>query len=212
MVTLWQELDQCYDDVWENPNNHAPHKKREENDRVYMFLAGFDRSLDEVRGGILGRKPLPSIREVFSQIRREGSRRKIMLRSNESSLNLEPGSSTLVSRNGDSDIDGRKKPWCENCRKPWHIKETCWKLHGKPANWKPKSKRDGRAYQAKEEEMDESSTNSNTVSFSKEQLKHLYKLFQSPKLSLTPSGSLTQKGNSLASAFTVSHLIRFIHG
>ena len=48
MVTLWQELDQCYDDVWENPNDYARHIKREENDWVYMFLAGVHRSLDEV--------------------------------------------------------------------------------------------------------------------------------------------------------------------
>ena len=32
MVTLWQELDQCYDDVRENSNYCAHHKKREEND------------------------------------------------------------------------------------------------------------------------------------------------------------------------------------
>ena len=55
MVTLWQELDQCYDDVWENANDLARFKKREENDRVYMFLlAGVNRNLDEVKGRILG--------------------------------------------------------------------------------------------------------------------------------------------------------------
>ena len=62
MVALWQELDQCYDDEWENPNDCARYMKREENDRVYMFLAGVNQSLDEVKGRILGRKPLPSIR------------------------------------------------------------------------------------------------------------------------------------------------------
>ena len=61
MVTLWQELDQCYDDVWENANDLARFKKQEENDRVYMFLAGVNRNLDEVKGRILGQKPLPSI-------------------------------------------------------------------------------------------------------------------------------------------------------
>ncbi|KAI3456023.1 hypothetical protein Pfo_012686 [Paulownia fortunei] len=50
LVTLWQELDQCYDDDWENPNDCARHKKREKNDRLYMFLAGLHRNLDEVRG------------------------------------------------------------------------------------------------------------------------------------------------------------------
>lgn len=120
LVTLWQELDQCYDDVWENSNDSAHHMKREENNRVYMFLVGLNRNLDEVRGRILSRKPLPSTREVFSKIRREESRRKIMLYSTESGFNLEPDSYALLSRGFDSDNNGRKKPWCEHCKKPWH--------------------------------------------------------------------------------------------
>lgn len=75
LLTLWQELDQCYEEDWENPKDAARFKKREENDRVYMFLAGLDRSLDEVRGRILARRPLPSIREVFSEVRREEARK-----------------------------------------------------------------------------------------------------------------------------------------
>ncbi|XP_022883696.1 uncharacterized protein LOC111400518 [Olea europaea var. sylvestris] len=98
LVTLWQELDQCYDDVWENPNEAARHMKREENDRVYMFLGGLNRNLDEVMGRILGRKPLPPMREVFSEVRCEESRRKIMLHKTVSDLNLEPNSSALVSK------------------------------------------------------------------------------------------------------------------
>ncbi|XP_057951969.1 uncharacterized protein LOC131146397 isoform X2 [Malania oleifera] len=98
-------------------------------------------------------------------------------------------------------LNGRKKLWCEHCKKPWHTKETCWKIHGKPANWKPKSKCDSHTYQATAEETQEPSTNSDAIPFAKEQLEHLYKLFQSPKLSLTPSCSLVQKGNSLATAF-----------
>ena len=39
MVTLWEELDQFYEDDWENPNDATKFKKREENDRVYMFLS-----------------------------------------------------------------------------------------------------------------------------------------------------------------------------
>lgn len=113
-----------------------------------MCLAGLNQNLDEVRSRILGRKPLPSIREVFSEVRREDSRRKIMLRNPEPSLNIEFDSAALVSKSVDSDNNGPKKPWCEHCKKPWHAKETCWKLHGKPANWKPKPCRDGRAYQA----------------------------------------------------------------
>lgn len=84
MVTLWQELDQCYEDDWKDPSDATKFQKREENDRVYMFLAGLNQELDEVRGRILGRKPLPSMREVFSEVRREESRRKITLRNSDS--------------------------------------------------------------------------------------------------------------------------------
>ncbi|RVX00452.1 hypothetical protein CK203_024639 [Vitis vinifera] len=38
MLTLWQELDLCYDDQWECTSDSARHMKREENDRVYVFL------------------------------------------------------------------------------------------------------------------------------------------------------------------------------
>ena len=39
-------------------------------------------------------------------------------------------------------IDNRQKnkggrPWCDHCRKPGHSRETCWKIHGKPVDWKP---------------------------------------------------------------------------
>ena len=53
LVTLWQELDQCNEDVWENSNDYANRKKREENDRVYMFLTSLNRNFDGVRGAFL---------------------------------------------------------------------------------------------------------------------------------------------------------------
>ena len=61
MLDLWQELDQCYNDGYENPRDLARFQKREENDRLFMFLTGVNSSLDEVKGRILRRKPLPSL-------------------------------------------------------------------------------------------------------------------------------------------------------
>lgn len=103
MVILWQELDQCYDDFWENPNDCARYMKREENDRVYMFLAGVNRSLDDVKGRILSRKPLPSIREVFSEVRQEECRKRIMLGDSTTNSSSDPESSALVSKISESD-------------------------------------------------------------------------------------------------------------
>ena len=90
--------------------------KREENDQVYMFLAGVSRNLDEVKGRILGRKPLPSIREIFSKVRQEECRKRIMFSnprimfSNpELTLKTEPKGSALASRGLDLEGDRRKK-------------------------------------------------------------------------------------------------------
>ena len=27
-----------------------------------------------------------------------------------------------------------KQLWCDHCNKPYHTKETCWEIHGKPTN------------------------------------------------------------------------------
>jgi len=35
-----------------------------------------------------------------------------------------------------------EKLWCDHCKRPNHTKENCWKIHGKPANWKPQPRRD----------------------------------------------------------------------
>lgn len=32
----------------------------------------------------------------------------------------------------------RKRPYCDYCHKKGHTQNSCWRLHGKPADWKPK--------------------------------------------------------------------------
>ena len=66
MMALWQKLDLCYDDEGDYHNNSVKHMKREENDKVFVFLAGLNKDLDEVRERTPGQKSLPTIREVFS--------------------------------------------------------------------------------------------------------------------------------------------------
>ncbi|WJX71431.1 hypothetical protein P8452_55427 [Trifolium repens] len=56
LLTLWQELDLCYDDNWKCAEDSVLFLKRQENDRVFMFLAGLNKDLDEVRGRVLGKK------------------------------------------------------------------------------------------------------------------------------------------------------------
>ena len=89
----------------------------------------------------------------------------------------------LQNQGFNSKVDKQKKPWYEHYKKPWHIKETCQKLHGKPPNWKRKFGGDGRAFQATIEES--LSTKLIQKQFIHEgEIKALTQTFSSPKLSV----------------------------
>ncbi|RVW63108.1 hypothetical protein CK203_057505 [Vitis vinifera] len=158
-----------------------------EQKRLFKFFLGLNRELDDVRGRIMGIKPLPSLREAFSEVRREESRKKVMMGSKEQPAPTLDGSA-LAARSFNSsggDRQKRDRPWCDYCKKPGHYKEACWKLHGKPADWKPKprSDRDGRAHVAANSE---STSVPEPSPFNKEQMEMLQKL-----LSQVGSGSTT---------------------
>ena len=76
----WLQLDKFDNIQWKWLEDSAKYKKIVEQKRLYKFLMGLNKNLDGVRGRILGTKPLPSIQEVFSEVLREESRMKIMLK------------------------------------------------------------------------------------------------------------------------------------
>ena len=146
MLILWQKLDLCYNDTWENARDLARFTEREADDKVFMFLVGVDySSFDDIKGRILGHIPLPSIRAVFSELRQEEARKRIM---NESSPTSAPESSALLNRDTSGLVsrgssEEMKHFFCDYYKKLWHVKEKCWKLYGKPAHLK--KKHDGKA-------------------------------------------------------------------
>ena len=100
---------------------------------------------------------------------------------------IDTDGSALVTRGIDSEGDrheGKQRPWCDHCRRPWHTRETCWKLHGEPENWKKKpggdarEGRDSRVFQANNTYLGQQSSLDSSP-FTKEQMEHLYKIFQS---------------------------------
>ena len=76
-------------------------KKKMENERVFEFLAGLNRELDNVWSRVLNHRSLPSIREVFSEVRHEESRRKVMLGEH---ITYGPEASTLITRGPHVDL------------------------------------------------------------------------------------------------------------
>ena len=76
---------------------------------------------------------------------------------------------------------------------PGHVKDSCWKLHGKPADWKPKAEREGRGNMTTYGD----SPTAIAELFSKEQLNLLQKLISQQPQSIIASGSLAHSGNQL---------------
>jgi len=107
----------------------------------------------------------------------------------------------------------RGKPWCDHCNKSGHVKETCWKIHGKLANWKSSRLTNDKDRHANTISLDDNrdkNTNLSTETsrFTKEQLEILQKLLNQNPLShssMLVSGYelLAQKGK-FSKALTIS--------
>ncbi|KAG5219081.1 Retrovirus-related polyprotein from transposon [Salix suchowensis] len=191
----WQQLDMFEVHTWKCSGDTVLFRRIVEQKRTFKFLLGLNKTLDEVRGRIMGTKPLPSLRETFSEVRREESRKKVMMGSHNSGPSME--GSALVSRASSWDSRKKGRPWCDHCQKPGHTKETCWKIHGKPSNWKPSrlsNDKESRAYVAAISDDNRQRLNNTPADpFTKEQLEILQKLF-SQNSTTTGSGMAAQKG------------------
>ncbi|KAF7814678.1 Retrovirus-related Pol polyprotein from transposon RE1 [Senna tora] len=152
-------------------------KKLVEEKRLYKFLLGLNDTFEEVCDRIIGRTPLPSLKEAFSEVRREESRKRI---NNVSNNPLEH--SALATRGPSQQFPRQGAPtakYCDYCHKKGHTKDTCWKIHGKPPNWKPRS-RPSAAHNVE--------TTAESQPFSQNQIEFFQKLFgQSSTSSGMPS-------------------------
>ncbi|KAH9753027.1 protein kinase domain-containing protein [Citrus sinensis] len=204
---LWQELDQYYDGEWECAADSAKYKKMLEKERVFEFLAGLSSDLDEVRGRVLGKEPLPSTREVFSYVKREESRKNVMMggssAENSALISVTPEAPLIGGTKNLKKSDEKDRVWCDYCHKPRHTRDACWKLHGKPPNLKNNkfSGKHSRGFQVFGENQPTINTGeSESQLFTKEQLEQLYKFLNQSQSLPNPSSSssLAQKGNDFS--------------
>lgn len=176
---------------------------------MFDFLHGLNSELDEVRGRLLGMKPFPTIREVFAEVRREESKKKVMFsKSGHSSNEVYSPASTLNTFKGKTPQSSRgetarEKQWCDHCNRAYHTRETCWKIHGKPVNWKPKNQRRGGQAGGQSVYMVEAEKGNPTpLTITTTQLELLQQLLSQTKVTKsenaenpTPMVSLATKGN-----------------
>ena len=130
---------------------------------------------------------------MFFEVRCEESRRLVMIGKMNLGNTIE--NSTFVasinaSRTAIKKPHEMSRVWCDHCNKPWHTRETRWKIHRKPANWK--GFHEGRftcTPAAHEVEF---------APFNKEQMDHLLKLMKSNSgLLSTPNAFIAQAGSEL---------------
>ena len=194
MKRIWQDLDLFNDQEWKCPEDASRYKAIVDANRIFKFLAGLNEDFDEVRGRIIGRSPLPSIHEAFSEVRREETRRGVMLNKKSTPIN-NPESSAFTSeaniskRHAPLKTEEKPRVWCDHCNRPRHTRETCWYLHGKPADWKPRNKR--QPPPTANAATDQSSP------FSKEQINQLLSLLSSNSATGTPNCSMVHTGRKL---------------
>lgn len=191
---LWQDLDLFNTYEWKSTEDCNHHKKMVEDGCIYKFLAGLNIEFDEVQGRIIGRSPLPPIGEVFAEVRREESRRSVMLSKKTAGESIENSAlftdtATYKAAHYQHRSNEWPRVWCDHCNKPRHTRETCWKIHGKLANWKSNKQGDKSSNRGvpTANEVD-------TGPFNKEQIDQLLKMLQSSSSSGIPSVSLAHTG------------------
>ena len=91
---------------WKCSEDVLYYKKIVEKKHLYKFLIGLNKNLDEVRGRILSKQPLPSLREAFAEVRKEESRKKVMMGVQNTPSNAE--GIALAAKSGQSQFSSGK--------------------------------------------------------------------------------------------------------
>ncbi|XP_070056584.1 uncharacterized protein [Nicotiana tomentosiformis] len=115
--------------------------KADQDRRLIQFLMGLNETYTVVRGSILMMNPLPSIAQAFSLLIQEERQREIKpnnhlaLESSALSASTNRPGSFKTNYSPSNNYNNRNKPFCDYCKRPGHIKEKCYKLHGYPQSF-----------------------------------------------------------------------------
>ncbi|KAE8705298.1 Mitogen-activated protein kinase kinase kinase YODA [Hibiscus syriacus] len=99
------------------------------------------------------------------------------------------GVKTLISDFKFSKQQRKNRLWCEHCKKPGHMIDQCWKLHGKPANLQPTRSRF-------QKEPHIASQDDSSSSFNKKQIEELQQILSSMTTKPTNVTYTTTDGNN----------------
>ncbi|GAV79525.1 UBN2_3 domain-containing protein [Cephalotus follicularis] len=134
LTHLWQQLDTYRTHKPSIPEELVTYQKDTEKERVYEFIVGLNPKFDQIRVQVLGRVQFPTLQETYNMVQHEETRRSSMLTSGP------PDHSALVTMSRPSlsvpdpvhNQAEKAMRQCDYCNKDNHIRETCFKLHGRP--------------------------------------------------------------------------------
>ncbi|XP_062098824.1 uncharacterized protein LOC133804698 [Humulus lupulus] len=82
LTHYWQQLDMFETYSWKCAEDTTLYRSIVDKKRTFKFLHGLNKDLDAVQSRIMSMKPLPKVKEAFSevrQVRHEESRKKVMM-------------------------------------------------------------------------------------------------------------------------------------
>ncbi|KAM7463370.1 hypothetical protein LguiA_031491 [Lonicera macranthoides] len=149
LTEIFSELDHRDKVAMECSNNEESYMKSIQRLRVHIFLAGLDNELEQIRGEILQKDPVPELEAVYAMVRRETLRRQTMNTETDiaalavcnqapSNPNWRNSEKRLSSGNRPNDSRGftSKYPPYFVCGLTGHSKKGCYEIIGYPDWWK----------------------------------------------------------------------------
>ncbi|XP_019267426.1 PREDICTED: uncharacterized protein LOC109244741 [Nicotiana attenuata] len=118
-------------------------QKEEEENRLHQFLMGLNETYVDVRSNLLMMQPPPSLDDAYSILLQDEKQRQITPNSHfqgdSASFHVNLNTKSAPPRRFAQKIsfDQNKSPlFCKYCKKPGHLIDKCYKLHGFPPNFK----------------------------------------------------------------------------
>ncbi|XP_035830652.1 uncharacterized protein LOC118479895 [Helianthus annuus] len=133
---IWDEISSLYTIPPCSCGTYQEMVKREEEQRLIQFLMGLNSTYDAIRGNILMMQPLPSISQAYALLIHDEKQKEIHPATQsftEASAMHVQNQSQGNSYNKPGDL---KKVICENCKKPGHATNKCYRLIGFPKDFK----------------------------------------------------------------------------
>ncbi|XP_057546216.1 uncharacterized protein LOC130825160 [Amaranthus tricolor] len=141
LTTIWKEIDRRQPNPMKHTEDITIFNTFIQKQRLFQFLAGINDTFDKEKRDLLNQDPLPTVEIAYATIRREISRRGIMIQASSSGKHPSEIGSGLAVKQYRSETSYRRDKEdkthlkCSYCGGSRHTKDGCFKLKGYPEWW-----------------------------------------------------------------------------